>query len=427
MSAAASSRDHEGWRATLLDWFTLTARDLPWRRRGAPRRLGGPGQRGDAAADAGRPGAAGVRGVAAPLADPGRAGRRARRRGGAGMGAAGLPAPGAAPARSAHARASSGTAARCPATSTALRALPGVGAYTAAAVASFAYGGGTPSWTRTCAGCWPGWSTAGASRRARRRPSRSSAAAADLLPGGPGYGRRVERRADGARRAASARPGHPRCAACPFGRACAWRLAGRPAGAGAPTRRAQRVRRHRPAGARAAARRAARSAAAPVRQRPSWTRSGRTRSSAPGRWTRSSPTASSEPLPRRPLPPPPPAPADDRAVDDDSNVGRSWGLTGSGGLGRPRRRSSGAGAGGLHRRRVRQRGLVRAGEVNSETGRPVRSRSASTTTSWPGRSSPNRIFSERGPRSRAGWCGAAAGRPGRGRSPSWPAAPWRDA
>ena len=52
-----------------------------------------------APADAGGPGAAGPRGVAGALADAGRPGRRADRRGGAGLGPARLPAPGAAAAR----------------------------------------------------------------------------------------------------------------------------------------------------------------------------------------------------------------------------------------------------------------------------------------------------------------------------------------
>ena len=43
-----------------------------------------------------------------------------------------------------------------PADHDALLALPGIGGYTAAAVASFAFGGGTPSWTRTCGASWPG-------------------------------------------------------------------------------------------------------------------------------------------------------------------------------------------------------------------------------------------------------------------------------
>ena len=46
-----------------------------------------------------------------------------------------------------------------------LRALDGVGDYTAAAVATFAFGRGTPSSTPTCAGCWPARSRATRSPR----------------------------------------------------------------------------------------------------------------------------------------------------------------------------------------------------------------------------------------------------------------------
>ena len=61
--------------------------------------VGGAGQRGDAAADPGGPGAAGLPQLAGALAGPGGAGRRLPRRGGADVGQARLPAPGAAAAR----------------------------------------------------------------------------------------------------------------------------------------------------------------------------------------------------------------------------------------------------------------------------------------------------------------------------------------
>ncbi len=50
-----------------------------------------------------------------------------------------------------------------------LLSLPGIGAYTARAIACFAYRRGCPSSTRTCAGWWPGPCTAGPTRRLRRR------------------------------------------------------------------------------------------------------------------------------------------------------------------------------------------------------------------------------------------------------------------
>ena len=93
-----------------------------------------------AAADPGRAGAAGLRDVAGALADPGCAGCRAGRRGGSRLGTAGLPATGAAAARGGDGDGRAARRARCPTTRPSCCALPGVGAYTAAAVAAFAYG-----------------------------------------------------------------------------------------------------------------------------------------------------------------------------------------------------------------------------------------------------------------------------------------------
>ena len=134
--------------------------------------LGRPGQRGHAAADPGGPGRAGLPGLAGALADPGGAGRRAAGRGGAGLGPARLPAPGAAAARgrdrgggAARRRAADDVrraASRCPASGSTPR-RPWRRSRTAP---------GTPCWTPTCAGCWPGRSAAPSSRRPRsRRPS----------------------------------------------------------------------------------------------------------------------------------------------------------------------------------------------------------------------------------------------------------------
>ena len=98
-----------------------------------------PGQRVHAAADAGQPGAARACVLAGALAEPGGAGGGERRRRGPAVGPAWLSAAGGAAAR---ARRSDHRPARRPGPCLGgeLRALPGVGAYTAAAVASFAFG-----------------------------------------------------------------------------------------------------------------------------------------------------------------------------------------------------------------------------------------------------------------------------------------------
>ena len=186
-----------------------------------------------AAADPGRPGAAGLRRLAEHLADPGGARRRTQRRGGPGLGTARLPAAGAAAARRGGRDRRASTAARCPTAYDALRALPGVGDYTAAAIASFAFGRRTPCWTPTCAAC-----------SARAGPRRG-------VPGRVGHPRRAR-----ARRGAVPEDGPPqrwavavmelgalvctaaapRCGRCPVADLCAWRLAGSPAYDGPPRR-----------------------------------------------------------------------------------------------------------------------------------------------------------------------------------------------
>ncbi len=82
----------------VLRWYDEHARELPWRGPDASAVVGD-GLGVHAPADAGRPGAARARAVAGALADPGRPGRRADRRGGPRLGPARLPAPGAAAAR----------------------------------------------------------------------------------------------------------------------------------------------------------------------------------------------------------------------------------------------------------------------------------------------------------------------------------------
>ena len=131
-------------------------------------------------------------------------------------------------------RSSSGTAARCRTSYDDLLALPGVGDYTAAAVASFAYGrrhavldtNVRRVLARAVGGVeFPATPSTRAERdladraAARRRPDRRG------LGGGH----------DGARRPGLRRRG-PRCAACPVADLCAWRAAGYPAYDGPPRR-----------------------------------------------------------------------------------------------------------------------------------------------------------------------------------------------
>jgi len=112
----------------------------------------------------------------------------------------------------------------------ALRALPGVGSYTAAAVASFAFGQRHPVLdtnvrrvlARMAAGRqWPARSTTAA----------EIALARSLLPARPQVAARwsVAVMELGALVCTATRP---RCGTCPVAAACAWRLAGSPAGPG---------------------------------------------------------------------------------------------------------------------------------------------------------------------------------------------------
>jgi A/G-specific adenine glycosylase len=117
-----------------------------------------------------------------------------------------------------------------PSSADALLALPGVGSYTAAAVASFAFGQRHPVLdtnvrrvlARMAVGQqWPARSTTAA----------EIALARSLLPGRPEVAARwsVAVMELGALVCTAARP---RCAACPVAAGCAWRLAGSPAGDG---------------------------------------------------------------------------------------------------------------------------------------------------------------------------------------------------
>ena len=225
----------------VLDWYAEHARDLPWRAPGHLA-LGGAGQRGDAPADAGRPGRAGLPGLA------GTAGRRPA--------ALAAEPPGEAvrawgrlgyPRRALrlHAAATEVVArhgGELPTTYDGLRALPGVGDYTAAAVASFAHGGRHAVLDTNV-------------RRVLARPVGGEAQPAPALTvaerrrgrGAAARRRRTGRRplggrGDGARRAGLHRAVAAAATGCPVADRCAWRLAGRPgvrrtgAGARRPSR-----------------------------------------------------------------------------------------------------------------------------------------------------------------------------------------------
>lgn len=118
----------------------------------------------------------------------------------------------------------------------ALRALPGVGAYTAAAVASFAFGQRhavlDTNVRRVLARLVAGQEHPAASPSVAERKMAES-----LLPHQPGLAPRwsVAIMELGA---LTCRASSPRCATCPVAASCAWRLAGKPAATG--QRRGQR-------------------------------------------------------------------------------------------------------------------------------------------------------------------------------------------
>ena len=174
--------------------------------------VGGAGQRGDAAADAGGPGAAGVRRVAAALAEP--ADLAADSPGGAirAWGRLGYPRR----ALRLHAAATAITVDHggiVPNTVEDLLRLPGIGEYTARAVAAFAFGARTPvvdtNVRRVLSRVVRGVDEPREPATAVDRAEMDHAAARRTGQGGTVLGRR-----DGARAPWSARPAHP-----PAGRA----------------------------------------------------------------------------------------------------------------------------------------------------------------------------------------------------------------
>ena len=192
--------------------------------------MGHPGQRGHAAADPGLPGAAGLRRVAGPLAD-GRPTwpppRRAKPSGA--WGRLGYPRRAIRLHLTARALVDRHEG-QVPVSLEALRALPGIGAYTAAAVASFAFGqrhAVLDTNVRRVLGRV-------ADGRELPPPSPSVAErrlAESLLPETPAVAARwsVAVMELGALVCTAARPGCPRC---PVADQCAWRRAGHPPGDG---------------------------------------------------------------------------------------------------------------------------------------------------------------------------------------------------
>ena len=227
--------------------------------------LGGPRLRGDVAADPGGAGRAGLAGVAGPLAHAGRPRRRGPRRGGARLGPAGLPAPRAAAAPGRAAPIVERHGGEVPSTEEALRALPGIGAYTAAAVACFAFRRPTvvvdTNVRRVLVRTLLGEAQAAP---AMTRAERDLAVAALPEDRDDAVVWNVAAMELGAL-VCTARS--PRCDDCPVADLCAWNRAGRP---GIHRTRPARpgLGRHRPAGPRCPARRPARRNRAGQRRRP---------------------------------------------------------------------------------------------------------------------------------------------------------------
>ena len=220
-------------------------RDLPWRAAGATP-WGVLVSEVMLAADAGRPGRAGLAasGCGAGRRPADLAAGRSRRRG-ARLGPARLPAPGPAPARrgAAIVRAPRRPGART--THAELLALPGVGAYTAAAVASFAFGAARHGGRHQRP---PGARPPGRGGRALPAPALTRAETSAGHPAaarGPRRGGHVERRGHGARRPGLHGP-LPALRRLPRGRPV--RVAARrPAGVRRPGPPRAGLARHRPA------------------------------------------------------------------------------------------------------------------------------------------------------------------------------------
>ena len=149
--------------------------------------------------------------------------RRVRR---CGRGASSATRAGRCACTSARRRWSSVTQARCPRTSTRSLCLPGVGAYTARAVATFAFGQRQPvvdtNVRRVVARLVRGRANAGSPATAQ-----DLAEVEALLPSNSAVATRVSAALmELGALVCTARA--PRCAACPLATGCAWRLAGSP-------------------------------------------------------------------------------------------------------------------------------------------------------------------------------------------------------
>ena len=168
-----------------------------------------------------------------------------------------------------------------------LRSLPGVGGYTAAAVASFAFGRRAVV-LDTNVRRVIGRLAVGEAHPGPAQTRAEVAVAETFLPDEPALAARwaVASMELGAV-VCTARA--PRCDACPVSDVCAWRRAGYPAWTG-PPRRGQSVRGHRPAVPGRPAGRAPLAATSRSTSTSSW-RPGPNRCSASGRWPRSSSTA----------------------------------------------------------------------------------------------------------------------------------------
>lgn len=128
-------------------------------------------------------------------------------------------------------------AGRVPADPDTLRSLPGIGAYTAAAVAAFAYGVRIPV-VDTNVRRVQARAVTGVAQAAPSLTAAENRLAAELLPEDPAQAKvwNVAVMELGALVCTAARPD---CAHCPIAGQCAWRLAGHPAYDG-PTKAAQR-------------------------------------------------------------------------------------------------------------------------------------------------------------------------------------------
>ena len=190
-----------------------------------------------AAADAGRPGAAGARAVARALADARRPGRRAEPARRCGPGAGSATRAGRCACTPPPPRSSSGTAARCPRRTTTCARCPGVGDYTAAAIATFGFGRRhavlDTNVRRVLARLVTGVEFPPVAATARRARPRRRACCPTTTPTAATWS--VALMELGALVCTAAKP---RCGACPVADRCAWRAAGYPAYDG-PPRKAQ--------------------------------------------------------------------------------------------------------------------------------------------------------------------------------------------